>query len=728
MDLNETFTIDPNASSENIAVNQGEFQTKYQFSMDYTPNVTGTVQENGAAMTNAYVQIVKVTDEWQKDYEMDQYHFGVNTDQNGAFMLNLDDGNYRIEGYHTQGEWQGTQWVEGKFVPARIEFTVSGQQVTSRSGESLSNITIEPNIFGDIQLDTSSNSTAWFTIRECTDQTCEQFESGEPYWGNTTSSSKEFAAMLPNGHYVVTEAGAQNEWLRTNTQFEVSNEQLVGQDRLQVAEEEPNFVGTAYLNSDKSTPLKWGWMNIKPADAEANDWSNTFSINTNRNGEFSTKIKDGSWKIVSLGNQDNWKQVQIPFEVSNSTITSSGNGMLQQNESISIFPPAPNVTGTVEDKQGNTLSTNAWIAIKPADAGAHDWDQVHWAEYKYDAVAEEGSFGITLPAGEYKVVEVSSRNTWYKTIKPFEVKVGESIDLQIAPLEPTLEGTAYKDSTGTNMIQNGWITVARVDEQGTQLMMNGSVITSEEQEKDPNTNVFWQHTESTEINQGQFDMVLQNGFYKIISVGGEDTWYVTDQSFEIQNETKEQIDVQKPGDNVTITLSNVPEKYQSNQPYLMVTRTTEEESYGVELTFDSSSQGSYTFTGTLQDGNYSIVSLIGENNLPIEEEFTVQGSEDISIDLGASTSNQLVTGDVTLGGQEVTEAFKLEVQDANDETKVIEVEQDGTFNRPLQKGMTYTVTGMMNQSGGYKALSSNVTFTITQDNEASIQLDVVTTD
>ncbi|KGX91035.1 hypothetical protein [Pontibacillus marinus] len=721
VDVNQTFTINRDGSSDNVVMNEGEFQTKYQVTMDYTPNVTGSVQENGTAMKNAHVQVVKLTDEWTKDYDIQNYHVGVNTNQNGTFMLNLDDGNYRIEGYHTQGQWQGSQWVEGKFVPVRKEFTVSGQQVTSRSGEQRTNISLEPNIYGDIQMDAGTNSTKWFTIRECTDQTCEQFESGEPYWGNTASSSTEFAAMLKDGHYMVTEAGAHNDWIRTNTQFEVSDGQLVGSDRLQVTEEEPNFEGTAYLDSDQSTALEWGWINVRPADSSDQDWGSTFSINTNKHGEFSTKLKDGSWTIVSFGNQNTWKQVQIPFTVTNGTIESTGNGMTQQDGSISIYPPAPNVTGTVEDKQDNPLTTNAWIAIKPADAGTHDWDQVRWTQYKADA----GSFEITLPTGKYKVVEVSSQNTWYKTNIPFEVLQGETTTLQVTPLEPTLEGTVYKDSTGTNLIQNGWVTVARFDEQGTQTKLDGSQITDSEEQKDPNTNVFWNHTESTEINEGQFDMVLQDGRYKVISVGGEDTWYLPNKEFTIQNGTMQQITVQKPADNVTVTLKNVPGKYQSEQPYLMVTRSIDGETYGVELKFESATDNSYTFKGTLQDGTYNIASFIGSSNLPIEEQIDLQGSGEFTIDLGGSASqNQMVTGEVLLGGEDVTTAFSLEVKDENDKTKVIHIEQNGTFSRPLRKGMTYTITGMMKQSGGYKTVNTEQTFTITEENEATIQLDI----
>lgn len=712
IEMDESFTIG-DTISENVTKN-GD---RYTLTIDYSPNVEGAVLDtNGEPVPDAYVQIVKMTEDWEKDYSQEQYYLGAEADQNGMYRINLDPGNYRVEGYSTPGQWKGNKWIDGSFSPVRIDFTVDANgSVTFREG-SITSFDILPNMTGTIYTSSGDESSISYRILTCLDENCDQIDyNDQGFWGHTMGESSHFQGYLPDGYYLFAEAGNSSEWFTVNQPFEVSNGQLVN-GPLEIKEEEPNFVGTAYRNSEQTEPVQWGWIHIKPQEASENDWTRIMTISTEEDGTFKRVLKPGNYEVISFGDHTVWKQVSIPFTVNeDGSISSVVQGFVKDGD-ISIFPPSPNVTGSVIARNGGKLDGQSWIAIKPADASEYDWSEVIWVQ------VENGNFETYLKPGDYKVVEVSGMNDRYQTYQPFTVKTGEIVELIIEPPAPSVKGTAYQDEEGTAKVQEGWITIARFNQNGEQVTLDGTDIPADAYQ-DPYTGIYYGYTKSTIIENGWFSFILDSGTYRVIEVYHENGWYRTNEEFHvIENETAT-VTVTKPSPNVTIEIKNVPNEYLSQQPELLVTREADGVSYVQEIKLKTLSGNDFTFEANLLDGTYHIESFYGEGTLPIEETIEVTGSENnFVIDLSSNGKKQMTVGTVKVDGSSLSHGFNLDVRDQHGKKYVIHVKKDGTFKRPLPKDMQFEIVGIFDHRG-YKSLTG-VTFGTGSEAQGNITIDI----
>ena len=106
--------------------------------------------------------------------------------------------------------------------------------------------------------------------------------------------------------------------------------------------------------------------------------------------------------------------------------------------------------------------------------------------------------------------------------------------------------------------------LARFDENGKQVTMEGEKSLQNRMEI-TDEDVYWMHTRwiGTDEN-GQLEMSLPDGIYRIVSVSGMDVWYNPETEFmvdsgelmDINGSTIDTLIITKPGPNIVITVKN----------------------------------------------------------------------------------------------------------------------------------------------------------------------------
>lgn len=466
LEIGQKFTINGVSST---GVTYASSPDRYTIDVAYETNVTGTILESGQAVSNAWVNFMR-TDVDCDDYTTSMW-YGTKTNANGEFALNLpkdeqagpdgDDettADYRLDGYNTEGYWEGYQWVPGKWTPIGYRFQINSEGVlTDTSGTALSEISIAPNVTGKVykffkDYDNASDfiesapaigdpvqaKQAWLTIwpydKADANYEIPWEEWDKSIWTETNIETGIFSLMLEPGDYIVTDASMNNFWFNPETVFTIdSNGTLVDEAGdsvengiLVVKPETPNFSGVAYTDSSKTTPLKWGWMMARPDGADDDDWDSYAWINTDQSGYFEMKLADGAWTIEEMGNYNTWTRVNISFSVSGSTVTSSVAGLVSGGQ-VFVYPPEPNLQGYLENKAGTQVYANAWLTIKPADVTEYEWEDAIWTEYGLQSDGVSYRFKENIRPGDYKVVEVGGYDFFYQTDVRFTVEADGSV-------------------------------------------------------------------------------------------------------------------------------------------------------------------------------------------------------------------------------------------------------------------------------------------------------------
>ncbi len=756
LEIGQKFTINGASST---GVTYASSPDRYTMDVAYETNVTGTILESGQAVPYAWVNFMRTDVAWD-DYTTSMW-YGTKTNANGEFALNLpsdeqtgpdgDDettADYRLDGYNTEGFWEGYQWVPGKWTPIGYRFQINSQGVlTDTSGTELSEISIVPNVTGKVykffkDYDTASDfieatpsigdqvqaKQAWLTIWPY-DKADPNYEIpwedwDKSIWTETNMDTGVFSLMLEPGDYIVTDASMNNFWFNPETVFTVdSNGSLVDEAGdavengiLVVKPETPNFSGVAYTDSSKNTPLKWGWMMARPDDADDEDWESYAWINTDQSGYFEMKLADGAWTIEEMGNYNTWTRVNIPFSVSGSTVTSSVSGLVSGGQ-VFVYPPEPNLQGYLENKSGAQVYANAWLTIKPADASEYEWEDAIWTEYALQSDGVTYRFKENIKPGDYKVVEVGGYDFFYQTDVRFTVNADGSIDssnlegdlLVVAPPQPNLTGQVYgdtdSDGEADDLVGNGWIGIARF-ENGVQVTMEGEAIPSGEY-KDEWSNMYWQYTRWTETNaNGKYEMKLSAGTYRIIGVSGQGVWYEPRKDFTIVAGELKLLDITEPGPNVTITVSGVPTEMQgANYAWLDVFSEVDGMKYFEPFEFKSSSGSEFIFEGNLSQGNYT-VGFFGTEYGGIEIDDTglsVDGAQTTyTVNVGNESGKQVVTGQILMSGNALGQKAWIKIEgtvDAQTVTKKTQTDGSGNFKFKLPENTDWSVTEISLKEG-----------------------------
>ncbi len=783
LDINEEFAL---SGAQSVNVDYNSSTDSYTLDIEFSTNVTGSIDESGQDVAYAWVNFMRTDLDWN-DYSTMRW-FGASTNENGEFALNLpiddetgpagddekpadDDSTaeYRLDGYHTEGQWVENVWKPGKWTPVGFKFMIDDSEaMLDANGQPLAEIEISPNVTGEVYKilkdhdngndffgsppvgDYAQIKQAWLTIWPY-DSTNPDYEIPwhdweQSIWTQTDPETGRFTLMLDTGEYIVTEASMNNYWFNPETVFEIdSSGNLVDVEGdsvtggiLEVKPEQPNFAGTAYSDQAKTTPLNWGWFMVRPADADEHDWEQSVWINTDSVGNFETKLPDGNWKVSEMGGHDFWEKINIPFTVNGSTVTSDTTGFVANNV-ISVFPPDPNLQGIVKNKSGTQVFTNAWLTIKPADASEYEWENALWTEYR---LQDDNTyrFELNIEPGDYKVTEVGSYDFFYHADINFTVASNgdvtstalENGQLVVEPPQPNLSGTVFGDTDNDNVdddpIGNGWLGIARYED-GVQVTMEGEDI-SDDEYKDEWSNMYWQHTRWTETNEnGGYEMNLDTGSYQIIGVGGQGVWYQPRLEFDIEENQVTILDISEPGPNVTITVSGVPdEMLTSSYAWLDVFREVDGNRFFEPVEFlEKDLSDNFIFEGNLTSGTYTI-GFFGTDvgGLEIDDEtMTVSGTTTHTVNVGIETGQQIVEGQILNNSAALGEKAWIKIEgtvDGSTVTRKTQTDGSGNFKFKLPDNTDWSVTEI-SIIAGYLLLPDSSEYDFNSGNTTTPSLD-----
>lgn len=696
--LSIPFSLGPNSDGI-VTENNG----KYVINVNYNANVTGTISENSQPLADAWVNITKID---PNNTNMPTEWFGTKTNDQGAFKFSLKAGQYKLEGYNKEGYFdQSQQWHDGVWTNVGYKFTLATDQDTAT-------ITIEPNLSGSIVLaDSTPLNNSWVDIREIKDdgQGNDMIDWNSGYWFNTPQDSNTFQGSLPNGRYVVTGFGGKNVWYgmdNLNITFTIADDKQV----IQVKPLEQNFKGKAYFSPDGTGAVSWGWIRLRLESASFDDWHKKRNLNTEDDGSFSASLPDGNYIIEEFGNGKDFRRINQLITVSGTTIT----GLSGTVGSYVIKPPAPNVSGVVMNKNGTQYTGKAWVQIRPANADEYDWSKVVSVEYRnFNGTYK---FETALPSGNYVLFSVDSFDFHYRTNIALTIP-GSNTGLEVVPPIPNLTGVVYQGtSSASDLMTKGWLNIERVDANGNQVKLDGTAIPQNEV-NDAYEGIVWQYTIGTEINSlGQFEMFIENGVnYKIVSAGNNSTWYLAEQSFTGGIDSTG-LNIVKPGDNVTITFTHVPDFLKGNNIAWISLFDANKMFYDPK--FVQSSE--YAFTARLKAGEYTIGS-IDTTTGHFELEKTIQitsGINAITVDFNDYASTLLVSGTLTINGQPVTDSVSFAVSGTVDNTaKKVKITTDasGQFSVILPFNTTWRIDEMAD-SNGYRTLTGQTGFSTVESN------------
>lgn len=723
-DINETFVVAPDTKYTESG--QGEItvtEGRYELILDFVPNVIGRVSENGTAIKDAWINIREIVETGEQSGEAaNQSHnqfFGTKTDLNGEFALKLGDGIYRIDGYNGKGEWVSGKWHQGQWVQVGYEFQVIDGEMYDKTGTTeLESILLDTNVTGKIMRADKTSETgytqlkehAWLQIWPADENGIIDFSDWSRSMRADTNADGIFKMTLLPGKYKVTEAGGINFHMRLELPFEINSQaelvmpdpQYIEDGYFIVKPQKPNLFGTAYRDSQKTTKLINGNFIVKPKAAKQDDWSNAKWIKTDYEGNFSTFIDDGEWIITEMGTWNFRTKVTIPLKVEGDLITSLLGGFdVDPALGDSIYPPEPNVKGVIIRKDGEQLNDKGWIVIKPSDAAEHDWSSAIWTEYRhYPDIAgtNKNQFRVTLEPGSYKIAEAGGGGVFYKADIKFTV--GQDMKLEpdglfivqdgiinVNPPEPNVTGTAFIDSGNEERpVRRGWINIARYAD-NVQVSMNGQPI-PEEEIKDPHTGVYWHHTAGFEINDaGLFEANLDtNATYRVISVGGEGGWYQPNSEITLTGDEKVNVEVRKPGPNVTITIKDIPKNIEtSTEAWLDVFFEKDGFKQFIPTVFiEKTQENDFVFKASMKDGSYKIAFLGTPDgkSIEIDTNLEVEGTTNTVVNLKNSNNHAIIEGTVTNNGNPVSNKVWVAVTSTNNgETikKKTQTDENGKF-------------------------------------------------
>lgn len=685
-DMNKEFTVDTDTYILDLDLNS-------------LFNVTGTIKDkDGQLVDKAWVEFEKYNSDWSRMPHDTDHWYGTKA-SDGEFKMNLASGNYELKAYHTEGYWENGQWHEGDRVSIKRRFVVKeDDSIEDLDGNPIESFDISVNFSGTIEY--YDNGTykplvgAWMNIYPYDEEGNIDYEN--QIWADTGRSSNEFAMVLPTGDYLIEAVGNEDRRIKLDKQVTIGENSL---DQV-IREETPNFAGTVY--KDDNEILKWGVIILE------DNQMNITAIETDENGTFQGKLGDGTWKIIGIGTYNYWRNLNIELTVSGNNITSEFAGF--SSSPYEIYPPSPNLIGRVKDEQNEYLEDMAWVHIKSMDTGKSMW-------FEQRNIEGEWKFEARLTSGDYKIIEVGSMQMFYRTDIDFTITNGETTEMEAYKLQPNFNGTVYSGSDAqSDPVSYGWIKLMRVDSNGNQVTLEGNALDT--------TNIDWSETLGSSLDgNGYFEMIIEEGVeYKIVSAGNAATNYNPDMTIDAFDE---EVAVVKPGDNFTLTLTNVPTALEgASQAWINIYTTADGEKEFKNVKFvEKTVDNEFKFSGRLTDGTYTLSYLVtDQGDMILDEEIIVDGSTDETISLAADTNERSIDFTFTINEEAITESVLITITDASSgDTKTVKTTASGQATLILPKETTWNVTSMGTKDG-YFELSGQEDIGI--DGQSDISVDI----
>jgi hypothetical protein len=392
-------------------------------------NFTGTLKNQGVAVTQAWLNVYKVVNnEWK--------FFGMSVSgSDGTFSTYLPPGTYTIDGYHDQAL---NKWVSLRGLGQTIVVATSGNAPVEIN-------TPAENVTGTLKRNSVTVPNANLNLHKVV-----QGQNGWEGFGIGVTGGT-FGLYLPAGTYQI-----DGYWDNDNQKY-VSLEGSAQQFTVTGQENSPvsvpvnappdNLTGTL-KKTVSGTPTTITNAHINFYDQTQN---RGFGIQVDNNGQFSGYVKPGTYKLQGYWDQTLQKYNSL-WHLSVTVIVSEAG-----TSSIDVLVPSSNVTGTLQLDGVNI--NRASLNFHKVDANPNNWVGLN-------IDVSNGAFDMYLADATYKIDGYwDQTNNKYVSLnglnKSFAVSGSSNTAWTINVPGNNFTGT-LKDANGNN-ITRAWLNMHPVN-------------------------------------------------------------------------------------------------------------------------------------------------------------------------------------------------------------------------------------------------------------------------
>ncbi|PLT35744.1 hypothetical protein [Bacillus sp. V5-8f] len=577
-------------------------------------------------------------------------YFTISSNESGQFYGRLEDGKYQLTQVNTQDNQRTKMDLSFEIKEGKIYVN---EEEKEQLQVNLPSVTLK-----GIVLDEGKTVTS-------ADLGIEQINNYQ-YFNARTNQDGAFHVRLPDGQYRITGVYMENSWNQLDIPFEIKDGKLIvgGQEKDQLTVNlSPKTLHGLLLDGDKP---------VTNATLFARNMANyqEVSLNTDNNGQFSGRLKDGSYQINTIIlNHTQWVELGlIEFSIKDGLLYVSQ----EKKEKLILQLPSVTLKGKVLD--GSNVVPNVNVELRNEDTYNHFNVQTN----------ETGEFVGRLKDGNYSVARIYTQYSGWVDIKlTFSISGGK---LLINGVEEDSLIVNLPKSTLTGKVFDGTVPALDVDFQI----------------QHQNGNITYIRTKS----DGSFTAYLSDGEYKIgyisllnnVIANSNIVFSIIDGKLVINGKESEQLRVEL-------------------SPMTLKGSVVDGDSSVVHGGIEIASQGNQSFyvpigsTGTfsarLVDGAYNVTRVYTSkgDNLSITKPFEIKDGKlyvsDTETDsLTVNISTSILKGQIFDGKVKVPQA-ELNIQhlETGLDTYIV-ADENGDFQKKFSDG-DYKVTSIYHQEIGW---------------------------
>jgi minor extracellular serine protease Vpr len=283
-ELNQTFTVSGGlVNGKPLAIDA----LNYQLPPADQFNVQGSLVNGTTALSNVDFSIRTAdSSEW----------YSAKSDASGAFLFNLPNGDYVVEGI-----WVAAQ---AKWYQLNQTFTVKDGVLEGAATLVINVATAvnKGNVTGTLTKGAAPLANLVFSLRTA---------AGDAWYDVRSDAQGNYETKLPDGSYVIEGVwnGAENRWYVLNKEFTVAGTLVLNVDVLSgPAEAQPNVTGVLTKNN---VPLGNIVFSI---EGSGGSW---YDATTDTDGSFGFKLADGTYKVhgIWVASEMKWYELNAIFTV-----------------------------------------------------------------------------------------------------------------------------------------------------------------------------------------------------------------------------------------------------------------------------------------------------------------------------------------------------------------------------------------------------------------------------
>ncbi|WP_342045207.1 carboxypeptidase-like regulatory domain-containing protein [Bacillus sp. OTU530] len=353
-------------------------------------NVQGVLQEGKKGIKGELLLV--------KSSENGNELFAITSKNNGTFSASLPDGNYNL--------WSIT--IEGGVYPYNLAFSVEGNDVYI-NGEKQSSITIslpENQYTGMVHDSAAPVADALVLLEKMVGN--DEYEFVQSVVSNKKGEIQ--LRELPDGKYSLSVSYNDFDPSRL-IEFEiVSGKVLIAGKSVSIFDiKVPDITLTGILMDD-GKPVGNGGLLIKEYSNEGYPIQE-FYVSIDKKGKFEYRLKDGSYKVVSIDEPGRGTVTDTSFLIRNGRLVQDG----EEKDSLFMSLPAITFSGKLIEN-GNVLQ--GMVKVESVIQGEE-------ASSYYAQTNDQGIYSLRLPDGQYRVSYVYLSSEGFSISLAFEMREGK---------------------------------------------------------------------------------------------------------------------------------------------------------------------------------------------------------------------------------------------------------------------------------------------------------------